>query len=227
MQAGGATEAFIASLPGLGQPRNYWLLDGGTRYPSKAIVRDALRDRGNEAKPSGGVCKQMLERLGFVVIHWPNMREACATFLKRMPGFTGFHSRSGEYWRIEREYKERVAAAVRDIANSEILHAEAGLAILRKLTLGEKGLPLNWQTLDSLSKAEPGLRESAYAALGKLARAEGDIGIAREGAARVLENARTHGVNNLQAGSGPECRHQHSRNALSDPSRMVQSHAHE
>lgn len=200
-KAAGSPEAFIASLPGLGQPRNYWLLLEGERYPSKAIVRDALRATGNDAAPGGGLCKELLERLGFVVIHWPNMREACATFLRRMPGFTTFRDRSGQYWKTEREYKERSTQAVSEIANSTVSDSEAGLAIVRRLTLGERGLPLNWQMLDSLSKAAPHLRESVFAALGALARADGDAAAALERAARVLEDARAQGVPNLQTGA--------------------------
>lgn len=197
----GSTENFIASLPGLGQPRDYWLLDGGTRYPSKAIVRDALRAKGHDAEPGTRVCKQMLESLGFVVIHWPNMQSACATFMKRMPGFTTFHEQSGEYWRIEREYKDRIGAAVGEIVHSPMSDTEAGQAILRKLTLGERGLPLGWQTLDTLAKTEAPQRDAIFAALGKLARADGDAGAALEQAAQVLEAARDEGVKHLHAGS--------------------------
>ena len=40
--AGGTVEAFIANQDELGAPAKFWLLHRGRRYPSKAIVRDAL-----------------------------------------------------------------------------------------------------------------------------------------------------------------------------------------
>ncbi|MDU0220478.1 hypothetical protein, partial [Escherichia coli] len=69
--AAGSVQSFLDQLDDRGAPRNYWLIHGGKRYPSKAIVHWAMRERGIEASAGGSLCKATLEGLGFVVVDWP------------------------------------------------------------------------------------------------------------------------------------------------------------
>ena len=198
--AAGSVDAYIATLPGLGHPHNYWLVLDGKRYPSKAVTRDAMRATGDEREVGGSICKQVLEQLGFMVVHWPNLRQACATFLQRMQGFTSFAA-PGPYQTTEREYKDRAADALREIVQGPASDIDAGKAILRRLTLGEPGLPLGWQTLDAISKTDATVRDDVFRAIGNLARADADDSTALEIAARVLEHSAKTGLAHMRSGA--------------------------
>ena len=60
-----------------------------------------------------------LEKLGFVVIDWPEVSRARDVFLAKMPGFSGFRQESGEYWEVERGYKNELIAEARAIAGGD------------------------------------------------------------------------------------------------------------
>lgn len=53
--AAGSVQAFVGELEDRGVPQKYWLVHGGKRYPSKAIVHWAMRDRGIEASAGGSL----------------------------------------------------------------------------------------------------------------------------------------------------------------------------
>jgi hypothetical protein len=115
----GSVEVYIATLEGLGDPTKFWLLFEGRRYPSKAIVRDALSRAENDWQPGGTECKAALEKLGFVVIDWPEVSRARDVFLAKMPGFSGFRQESGEYWEGGGGYKNELIAEARAIAGGD------------------------------------------------------------------------------------------------------------
>jgi hypothetical protein len=129
--AAGSVEAFIAAQDGLGQPAKFWLLHQGKRYPSKAIVRDALAHIGSDARAGGGPCKAALDALGFVVIDWPAFKAARDTFLARIPEFEDFRRQDGDYWSVERRYKDQTIDKVRTIAASDADDRTAGEQIYR------------------------------------------------------------------------------------------------
>lgn len=195
----GSVENFIARQDGLGSPRNYWLLHRGKRYPSKAIVRDALKRAGSEIQPGGGQCKSALDELGFVVIDWPAFSALRDTFLSRMPGFIDFRRQDCDYWTIERHYKDRAIDKVRGIAASSADDPIAGEQIYRALSV-ELGAPLSWRTLDEVQKAEPSLRDKFYGAVARLARSEDDPLTTIADGAKALEQLKTEGIAGLRRG---------------------------
>ncbi|MFM2273691.1 MAG: hypothetical protein RL702_2756, partial [Pseudomonadota bacterium] len=195
----GSTEAYLSKFSDLGNPQSWWLVHGGRRYPAKAIVHGALGL--TERRHDAGQCRQMLGALGFFVMDARAYAEIRATFLRRMDPFTSFRQQSGPYWDIERAYKEELIGEVREIAASGLTDDEAGQAILRKLTVGQQGVPLNWMIQDSLLKADPGVRGPALAALGQLARSEAGAEEAMLEAAAVLERTRDAGVGSMALGS--------------------------
>ncbi|GAA4019135.1 hypothetical protein GCM10022280_18580 [Sphingomonas swuensis] len=198
--AAGSVEAFIASHEGLGNPAKYWLLHRGKRYPSKAIVRDALAHIGSDARAGGGQCKAALDALGFVVIDWPAFKTLKDTFLSRMRGFEDFRRQDGAYWTIERRYKDKLIAEVRSIAGSSADDRGAGEQIYRALSTGVQGAPLSWRTLDEAQKAEAGLRDRFYETIGRTARSEDDPLVTIADAARELERLRADGLAGLRRG---------------------------
>jgi len=198
--AAGSSEAFIASLPVLGTPKSYWLLHEGKRYPSKAIVRDALRAIGSAALPGGGPCKAALDGLGFAVIDWPGFVKARDTFLERMPGFESFAQEDGSYWEIERRYKNDIIAKAAAIAATGDDDRAAGEAMYRLLSVGQQGLPLQWRTLHEIEQTSSDLRDQFYIAVARMARDSADVPALVAEAAQALEKLRSAGVVGLRRG---------------------------
>lgn len=196
----GSVENFIARQDGLGSPRNYWLIHRGKRYPSKAIVRDALKHVGSEIQPGGGQCKSALDELGFVVIDWPAFSGLRDTFLSRMSGFIDFRRQDSDYWTSERHYKDRAIDKVRGIAASSADDRMAGEQIFRALSVELQGAPLSWRTLDEIQKSEPSLRDKFYGAVARLARSEDDPLTAIADGAKVLEQLKREGIVGLRRG---------------------------
>ena len=200
-KAAGSLTAYLSSFENLGTPQTYWLLVDGERYPSKAIVHGALGFSRREQGDGGTECRRMLASLGFLVLNGDVYEELCATFLRRMAPFTTFREAQGPYWDIERQYKNEIIAAVRDIANSSVSDAEAGRTILRKLAFGKQGLPVNYMAADTLAKAPEDIREPALAALGELARTDAPDDEAMLEAARALEQVRAAGLKHFAIGN--------------------------
>ena len=190
---------YVAGL-GLGLPNKYWLVLDGKRYPSKAIVRDALARRGSDWLPGGGDCKIALERLGFVIIDWPELKRARETFLRQMPDFTDFRAASGAYWDVERHYKNGLIEQARAIVAQPDDDRALGESLHRLLSVGGSGLPLSWRTLSEVQNAAPELRDSFYTALGQLARSDGSLEEAVPIAAREIEALRDAGIAGLRRG---------------------------
>jgi hypothetical protein len=197
--AAGSAENFIARHEGLGAPRNYWLLHRGKRYPSKAIVRDALKHVGSDILAGGGQCKTALDGLGFAVIDWSAFSALRDTFLSRMSGFDDFRRQDGDYWTIERRYKDQVIDKVREIAASSADDRMAGEQIYRALSVVQ-GAPLNWRTLDEVQNAEQSLRDKFYGAVARLARSDDDPLATIADGAEVLEQLKTEGIAGLRRG---------------------------
>lgn len=195
----GDVAQYVAALE-LGQPTRYWLVLDGTRYPSKAIVRDALARRGSDWLPGGGDCKTALERLGFVVIDWPELNRARDTFLRQMPDFSDFRAAAGAYWDVERAYKNGLIEQAKAIIARSDDDRAVGEALYRLLSVGGSGLPLSWRTLSEVQNADPELRDRFYTTLGVLARSDGPLEEAVPAAARELEALRDAGIAGLRRG---------------------------
>ena len=198
--AAGSVEAFIASHEGLGNPTKFWLLHGGKRYPSKAIVHDALGHIGSGAEPGGAQCKAALDALGFVVIDWPAFQTLRETFLTRMKGFEDFRRKDGDYWTAERRYKDETIEKVRAIAASSVDDRAAGEQIYRALSIDAQGLPLNWRTFDEVQKANAALRARFFEVIARLARSGDDPLAAIADGARALEQLKADGIAGLRRG---------------------------
>lgn len=198
--AAGSVHAFLAQLDDRGAPRNYWLIHGGKRYPSKAIVHWAMRERGIEASAGGSLCKATLEELGFVVVDWPELERARLDFLRRMDGFASFAESSGPYWDIERRYKNDLMARAGEIAGGDGDNRALGEALYRLLAVGGQGLPLSWRTLGEANAALPDLKDRFFTAIGALARSEDPAADAIVETARELEALRAAGIVGLRRG---------------------------
>ena len=198
--AAGSVEAFIASHDGLGAPAKFWLLHRGTRYPSKAIVRDALAHTGNDAVAGGAQCKAALDALGFVVIDWQAFKPLRDTFLARMSNFHDFRRQDGDYWTIERGYKDKAIEKVKVIAASSQDDRTAGEQIYRALSVGAQGLPLSWRTLDEVGKVDSPLRDRFFEIVARLARSEDDAIATITRGAQALEKLKADGIAGLRRG---------------------------
>lgn len=198
--AAGSVEAFIASQNGLGAPAKFWLLHRGQRYPSKAIVRDALAHVGNEALPGGAQAKAALDALGFVVIDWQAFKPLRDKFLSRMSDFRDFRQQDGNYWTTERRYKDKAIEKVRAIAASPADDRTAGEQIYRALSVEVQGLPLSWRTLDEVGKAEPSLRDRFFETVSRLARSDEDPIATITSGAQALETLKADGIAGLRRG---------------------------
>lgn len=198
--AAGSVEAFIANLDGLGTPAKFWLLHRGKRYPSKAIIRDALAHVGNDALPGGAQAKTALDTLGFVVIDWQAFKPLRDKFLSRMSDFRDFRQQDGDYWTVERRYKDKAIEKVRAIATSSADDRIAGEQIYRALSVEVQGLPLSWRTLDEVSKAEGPLRDRFFEIVAWLARSDDDPINTITNGALALETLKAEGVAGLRRG---------------------------
>lgn len=198
--AAGSVEAFIANLDGLGTPAKFWLLHRGKRYPSKAIIRDALAHVGNDALPGGAQAKTALDTLGFVVIDWQAFKPLRDKFMSRMSDFRDFRQQDGDYWTVERRYKDKAIEKVRAIAASSADDRIAGEQIYRALSVEVQGLPLSWRTLDEVSKAEGPLRDRFFEIVAWLARSDDDPINTITNGALALETLKAEGIAGLRRG---------------------------
>ncbi|MFM0348225.1 McrB family protein [Paraburkholderia sp. RL17-347-BIC-D] len=198
--AAGSAEAYISRQEGLGPPKNFWLLHRGKRYPSKAIVRDALRQIASDSLPRTRQCTATLEALGFVVIDWPAFQALRSTFLSRLSEFQNFRVQDGDYWTSERRYKDQAIEKVRLIAASFVDNRTAGEQIFRALSVEGKGLPLSWRTHDDFKNASATLRDRFYEVVATLARSEEEPFVTITNGARALETLRTDGIASLRRG---------------------------
>ena len=185
---------------GLGQPTKFWLVLEGKRYPSKAIVRDALGRTGSDWLPGGGECKQALENLGLIVVDWPELRRAGEMFLRQLPNFSDFRASDGAYWDIERQYKNDFIDKARGIIAEAEDDRSVGESLYNSLAGSQAGSPLSWRTLSDVQNADPALRDRFYAALDNLARSEAPPEEAIATAARELEGLREAGIATLRRG---------------------------
>lgn len=198
--AAGSPDAFVADLKDRGLPNRYWLVHAGKRYPSKAIVHWAMRERGLDASAGGSLCKAALEELGFVVIDWPELQRCRDSFLRQMSNFTSFIDKEGEYWEVERRYKNQLIEDAHTIAASANDDRAAGEKLYRILVGGQQGVPLNWRTLPEVQAADPALTNRFYNVLGELARSEAPAVEAIAMAAGELEALRDAGIAGLRRG---------------------------
>lgn len=199
-EAAGSVQAFIGQMDDRGAPHKFWLLHEGKRYPSKAIVHWAMRERGIDATAGGSLCKSTLDDLGFAVVDWPELQRAQEEFLRQMPDFSDFRANRGTYWDVERRYKNALIEQARTIAAGDGDDRAAGEGIYRILIGGQQGVPLNWRTLPEVQATEPVLRDRFYAALGALARSDAPLEEAIPAAARELEALRDAGITGLRRG---------------------------
>ncbi|RFC62265.1 hypothetical protein DYI37_17325 [Fulvimarina endophytica] len=139
--------------------------------------------------------------------NWPELEAMKASFLERMPDFENFQQQSGEYWRIERAYKDEILAKVADAIARGTDEASTGRAVYDAL-VPQAGPLLRWQTRDAIDKKVPQLADRFYAILGQLARepATADVGEFRPGtkeiarAAAELETMRSEAAATLTPG---------------------------
>ena len=196
--AAGSVENFIAQNEGRGSPSKYWLLHHGKRYPSKAIVNNALNQKNFGEVAGGSKSKFVLDKLGFVVINWREFTALRAAFLSRMSDFIDFRRQDGAYWTSERRGKDQSIHKVRAIAASSVDDRVAGEQIYRALSVELQGAPLNEETLEKVQNAEPIQRDRFYGAVARLARSDDDPLTTIADGSKVLEHLGTEGVVGLR-----------------------------
>lgn len=130
---------------------------------------------------------------------WPALDELRDAFLDRVPEFERFTLTDNGYERIERTYKNAIAAQVRDIAGSADADEQAGRRIYRAL-IPNDGPLLRWQTDDDFSRKFPALGPPFYAAIGRLARDPRPIADAIMAAAAAFADLRGQGATTLTLG---------------------------
>ena len=124
------------------------------------------------------------------------------TFLQRMPGFEDLSQEEGEFWDVEKRYKQEAHGAVVFAAGyPEQSDEERGRAVYKRLSQATaQGLPLSWRTQGEVEKADPALRKRFYETIARLARLGPDDLGELEAEARELETLRTEGIEGLKRG---------------------------
>ena len=136
---------------------------------------------------------------------WPELLELKKRFLTRCPDFQDFSQKTGTYWEVEREYKDRMIAGVTEISNSNVPDVIAGEQILDLLTFGKglnikSGLPLGWQALDKVKKSAAQQKNLYFETIGQLTRTDAPILDAIDDAAKALTQLKANGLSALTKG---------------------------
>ena len=136
---------------------------------------------------------------------WPELIELKKRFLTRCPDFQDFSQKTGTYWEVEREYKDRMIAGVTEISNSKVPDVIAGEQILDLLTFGKglnikSGLPLGWQALDKVKKSATQQKNLYFETIGQLARTDAPLLDAIDDAAKALTQLKANGLSALTKG---------------------------
>jgi 5-methylcytosine-specific restriction protein B len=131
---------------------------------------------------------------------WPELERLREVFLDRIPDFEDFSVSDGEYYNLERSYKDRLCQSVRDLAGSSPNDRSNGEEILRVLSSGMQGVPLSWRTPADLKKSPSALADRLYAVIGALARAKEPTDEAVELACKAMEALRNEGLTFLRRG---------------------------
>lgn len=151
-----------------------------------AAVRNYRQFRESEGKPTP-------------LSAWPELEELREAFIDRVPEFETFTETDNQYEKVEREYKDAMIAAVRDIIASPEDAETAGRKIFRAL-IPNSGPMLRWQLDDDFSRKYPEFATEFYAALGTLARSDAAILDAVWNAVSTLQHLRNRGVTSLTVG---------------------------
>lgn len=124
------------------------------------------------------------------------------TFLQRMPGFEDLSQEEGEFWDVEKRYKQEAHGAVVLAAGyPDQSDEERGRATYKRLSQATaQGLPLSWRTQGEVDKADPAVRTRFYETIAGLARLGPDDLGELETQARELEELRTGGIAGLKRG---------------------------
>ena len=130
---------------------------------------------------------------------WPALDGLRAAFLDRVPDFERFTRTDNRYERIERTYKDAMAAKVREIARSDLEDEEAGRRIYRAL-IPNQGALLSWQVDDHFARRHPAQGPAFYAEVARLARREGPITDAIMTTAACFADLREQGASSLTIG---------------------------
>lgn len=130
---------------------------------------------------------------------WPALDGLRAAFLDRVPEFERFTRTDNSYERIERTYKDAMAAKVREIAGSDLEDEEAGRRIYRAL-IPSQGALLSWQVDDHFARRHPDQAPAFYAEVGRLARRGGPIIDAILASAACFADLREEGASSLTIG---------------------------
>jgi len=136
---------------------------------------------------------------------WPELLKLKERFLSRCGDFKDFTQTSGTYWDVEREYKDRMIEAVKEVSTNDTSDMVAGEQILDILTFGKGlningGLPLGWQALDKVKKSNDEQKKLYFQTIGRLARSEAPLIEAIENAANTLSQLKTEGLSAVTKG---------------------------
>lgn len=130
---------------------------------------------------------------------WPALDELKTGFLDRVPDFESFTKTDNTYERVERHYKDKMAAEFRQVAASDDSDEQAGRRIYRAL-MPNQGPLLRWQTEDDFNRKHQQLAPAFYGEIGRLARSTAPTVDAVMGAADGLRRLREQGAASLTVG---------------------------
>jgi 5-methylcytosine-specific restriction protein B len=130
---------------------------------------------------------------------WPALDDLRAGFIDAVPEFERFTVADNEYERIERAYKNVMAAKTAEIIQSDVDDETAGRRIYRALIPNEGPL-LSWQTDDAFARKHPEFAPAFYAAIGALARDTGPAADAIMTAGQAFAELRRQGASALTPG---------------------------
>lgn len=170
---------------GFGQPRSYWIAEGGNFYPCKAIANVALRavEGANTPIRDATRSREIIARLGFRVVDQVEeglnafeLEKLKQRFLAAFPDFepSGFAATSGGYFDEERRYKNALIEKAQQALGDEALSDEELGSRLLDLLIGPDSGLLGWRTdakVRQLREAHPGKLEIEA---GRLVRSDDD-----------------------------------------------------
>lgn len=131
---------------------------------------------------------------------WPALDELRDIFLDRVPDFQSFVQTDNGHERIERTYKDVMAAKVCEIAASGDDDEQAGRRIFRALIPSEGPL-LAWRVDDDFARKHPQFAPDFFATIGRLARDARPIGDAIMTAADRFAQLQQQGATALTLGA--------------------------
>lgn len=130
---------------------------------------------------------------------WSALEALRDDFLDKVPDFVNFNQRDGDYFEIERAYKDSILLQISAVLDNDNSDEIVGKQVYTAL-MPNKGPLLRWQTRDAIEKQTPQLAVPFYTEIGRLTRSQAPVLDAVAQAAERLEGLRAEGASKLTLG---------------------------